>query len=69
MTKKSFYLFMTIFMIVTTTIAMFAGFATLPVSRTSMMLICVLTTIGYLGAFCYFDSYIKAKPTSKPSKF
>lgn len=67
MTKKSFYLFMTVFMIVTTTIAMFAGFATLPVSRTSMMMICCLTTIGYLAAFAYFDSYIKTK-TSKTIK-
>ena len=69
MTKKSFYLFMTIFMIVITTIVMFTGFAVLPVSRSSMMMICCLTTIGYLSAFAYFDMYIKSKPSNKPSKF
>ena len=69
MSKKSFYLFMTIFMIVVTTIVMFAGFATLPVSRSSMLVICCLTTIGYLSAFAYFDMYIKAKPSNKPTKF
>lgn len=64
--KKGFYLFMTIFMIIVTTAMLFAGFAVLPVSRINFMLINALSLMGYLGAFCYFDSFIKVKtPTKK----
>lgn len=57
--RRKFLLFMTILMIVITTIVMFLGFACLPVSRQSFILITILNMLGYATAFCYYEAYRK----------
>lgn len=59
--RRRFLMFMTIFMIVITTAMMFLGFAYLPVSRQSFILITFMNLLGYATAFCYYDSYQKMK--------
>jgi len=59
--KKSFLLFMTIFMTISTMVMMFLGFAYLPVSRNSFIAVTVISVLGYLTAGCYYDSYRKIK--------
>lgn len=59
--RFSFLLFMTIFMIVVTTVCMIVGFAILPVSRINFIFITALTIMGYLTAFCYYECYLKEK--------
>jgi hypothetical protein len=59
--RMNVLLFMTIFMVLATTAAMMLGFAVLPVSRNSYILITCVIILGYLTAFAYYDSYQKLK--------
>lgn len=59
--RMNVLLFMAILMVTMTTAAMILGFATLPVSRNSYILITCVNFLGYGGAFCYYDAYQKTK--------
>ena len=64
MKKTTFLLFMTIFMVVLSTTVMILGFMTLEATKVNFILISFLNLIGYLGAFCYYDIYLKNKNKS-----
>lgn len=61
MKKTKFFIYMTAFMIVATTIVMVLGFLILPATRSNFILITVLNLIGYSGALCYYDLYLREK--------
>lgn len=60
MKKTTFLLFMTIFMIVVTTLIIISAFYVMPANRFNMCFITLISFMGYLGAMAYFDSYLKA---------
>lgn len=59
--KQKFFLFMTVFMIVVTTVFMFLGFYVMPVSRFNLLFIIGITTMGYLIALLYYNNYLTIK--------
>jgi hypothetical protein len=59
--RMNFLLFMSIFMIVTTTALMIMSFYVLPACTTNLILITTMCLLGYLGAFCYYDAYQTTK--------
>lgn len=61
MKRTTFLLLMTIFMIICTSLMIFAAFYVMPPSRTNLCLISLLSIMGYLGAMLYFDSYLTEK--------
>ena len=61
MKKTTFLLFMTIFMVVITTVVMLLSFFVLDATRDNFLLITLLSIVGYLGAFCYYNLYLNQK--------
>jgi len=61
MKKTTLLLFMTIFMIVITTVMILLAFYVMPANRFNLCFITLLSTLGYLGAFCYYDTYLMQK--------
>lgn len=59
--RRKFLLFMTFFMIFITTVMMFCGFATIPVSRMNFIFLTGMTLLGYLTAFFCYDTYLEEK--------
>jgi hypothetical protein len=53
--------YLAIFMTVATSVAMYIGFYLLPVNRFNFCFISLMTTIGYIGAFLYYDNYLTIK--------
>lgn len=62
--RQKFLLFMAIFMVVITTTVMILGFMLLDATKVNFVLISLLNLVGYLGAFCYYDLYLKTKNKS-----
>jgi len=60
--RKTFALVMTVFMTLTTTALLILAFAVLPFTRTNMIFITGVCSIGYLATFLYLDIYRKSKP-------
>jgi len=61
MKKTTFLLFMTIFMVAITTIVIALSFFVLDATRDNFLLITLLSIVGYLGAFCYYNLYLNQK--------
>lgn len=61
MKKTTFLLFMTIFMIVITTLVLGLAFYVMPANRFNFCLITLISLMGYLGAFCYYEAYLSQK--------
>ncbi len=47
-----------IIMIVCSTALLIVGFAVLPFNRTNLIFITGIGSLGYLGAFLYYDAYL-----------
>ena len=65
MKRLNFMLFMAIFMVFITTAMIIAAFGSVDCNRTNLILITGLSTMGYLGAFLYYDIYLKNKSNGK----
>jgi len=65
MKRLNFILFMAIFMTIITTAIIIIGFGILDCNRTNLILIIGVSTMGYLGAFLYYDIYLKLKSDDK----
>ena len=59
--RMKHFLFMTIFMIVCTSLFMFLGFYLLPVTVFNLTFISMMTGTGYIGAFLFYDNYLTIK--------
>ena len=59
MKKTTFLLAITIFMFLATTMLIVLAFYVMPVSRINFILITLLSIMGYLGAACYYNLYLK----------
>ena len=59
--RRRTLLFMTFFMIILTTAMLFAGFASMPVSRGNFAFLTFISLIGYLTAFFCYDGYLEEK--------
>lgn len=64
MKKSTFLLFMTVFMISASFVIMILAFIIMPVTKSNFLLISIVNLLGYLGAFCYYDLYLKTKNKS-----
>lgn len=65
MKRLNFILFMAIFMTIITTALIICAFSVLDCNRTNLILIMGVSTMGYLGAFLYYDIYLKLKSDDK----
>ena len=59
--RMKLFIYMTTFMIVATTAAIVLAFLLLPATKGNLVLISLLSMIGYLGAFFYYDLYLAEK--------
>ena len=59
--RQRFLLFMSIFMIASTTIAMYLGFYLLPVNVFNLIFISIMTCTGYIGGLLYYNNYLIIK--------
>lgn len=59
--RMKFLLFMSIFMIASTTIAMYLGFYLLPVNVFNLIFISIMTCTGYIGGLLYYNDYLTIK--------
>lgn len=64
MKKSTFLLFMTVFMISASFVIMILAFIIMPATKSNFLLISIVNLLGYLGAFCYYDLYLKTKNKS-----
>jgi len=55
------FIYMTTFMIIATTAAIVLAFLLLPATKGNFALISILSMVGYLGAFFYYDLYLAEK--------
>lgn len=61
MKKKSFYLVMTLFTLISSNILVFALFALMPCNKVNLLIIgCISMAFGLL-TLAYFDSFTKSK--------
>lgn len=67
--RMKFFLFMTIFMIAATTVAMFVGFHLMPVTKLNLLLIITMTTMGYVIGLLYYNDYLTIKKEKNARKF
>ena len=59
--KQRFLLFMSIFMIAVTTALIFLGFYVMPVTKFNLLLISIITVMGYVIGLLYYDNYLTIK--------
>lgn len=64
MKRSKFLLFMTVFMISASFVIMILAFIIMPATKSNFLLISMVNLLGYLGAFCYYDLYLKTKNKS-----
>jgi ABC-type bacteriocin/lantibiotic exporter with double-glycine peptidase domain len=67
--RMKHFLFMTIFMIVCTSLFMFLGFYLLPVNLFNLVFISMMTTTGYIGAFLFYNNYLTIKKKKDAGNF
>ena len=67
--KRRFLLFMSIFMIAATTVAMYLGFYFLPVNVFNLLFISIMTCTGYLGGLLYYNNYLTIKKEKNARKY
>lgn len=59
--KMKFLLFMSVFMIAATSLLMFLGFYVMPVTKFNLLLISIITTMGYVIGLLYYNNYLTIK--------
>jgi len=60
----NYLILLTIFMISASFVIMILAFMVLPATKSNFLLISTVNLMGYLGAFCYYDLYLKTKNKS-----
>ena len=61
MKKINFLVAMSIIMFLATSILLYLGFATLPATGGNLMLICMMSLMGYLASYMYYSLYKQSK--------